>query len=416
MNETILKIIRSFTPKFTNAKVFSTPEIPPKKLKNAIKAYAPDVSENDVFFLMDTTLFGSGKNGLLLTEDTLFVHYTKPKKIAVRDIQNITLEESDVEVYESIDIHINDPESEAIADINEKDARLFAQMLKEIRAALTATGAGSTGGELVIEEITRTAKETARISSIQRKRIVPFEGGKLRRYRFENLTWVGDKLTKVENPRAGLFNHPKVWLERKEYKVYAIAEGKDVFINGHPLAGKCELADRDMIGLGSGTDRIDYQYQDNAVIAKKLRKVEEQARGIIRYAEGQTPGKIVCSKFVIDPMGINLSDDLGGNKISWADVDEVVFYADYDSLYKATTNLGNAAGQGLALGAQTATSTLESQRLSDLKAVFPAPLYKVEFLSSGTAIEKIEKVDQNTCTLLDHGIELFAPMDLVKFK
>ena len=76
----------------------------------------------------------------------------------------------------------------------------------------------------------------------------------------------------------------------------------------------------------------------------------------------------------------------------------------------------NAAGQGLVLGAQQAASFLESVRLSDLKAAFPAPNYRVEFCAGGAPFFKLENVDQRACTMLDDGIELFGPMDLVTFK
>jgi uncharacterized protein (TIGR02145 family) len=43
-----------------------------KKIENAIKAYAPTVSIDDVIFFVDATLMGSGKNGFIMTSDSLF--------------------------------------------------------------------------------------------------------------------------------------------------------------------------------------------------------------------------------------------------------------------------------------------------------------------------------------------------------
>lgn len=46
--------------------------IPPKKLNNAIKTYAPQVSPEDVLLLHDNTFFGSAKDGLILTAEALY--------------------------------------------------------------------------------------------------------------------------------------------------------------------------------------------------------------------------------------------------------------------------------------------------------------------------------------------------------
>lgn len=48
-------------------KLFFKPNIPPKKLANAIKAYAPHVKEEDVYILADETVFGKADNGMLIT-------------------------------------------------------------------------------------------------------------------------------------------------------------------------------------------------------------------------------------------------------------------------------------------------------------------------------------------------------------
>ncbi|HKY26640.1 MAG TPA: toll/interleukin-1 receptor domain-containing protein [Pyrinomonadaceae bacterium] len=46
--------------------------IPPKKLKNAINAYATQVAPEDVLLLYDDTVFGGAKDGFLLTADAVY--------------------------------------------------------------------------------------------------------------------------------------------------------------------------------------------------------------------------------------------------------------------------------------------------------------------------------------------------------
>ena len=72
MNTTVADIVRSYAEKYQGDAFYFAPGIPPKKLKNAIHAYAAGLQEGDVFLLMDTTLFGSAKNGWLMTGDSLF--------------------------------------------------------------------------------------------------------------------------------------------------------------------------------------------------------------------------------------------------------------------------------------------------------------------------------------------------------
>jgi len=65
--------------------------IPAKKLENALKHYAKDVVENEVLALFDDTVFGSAKDGMLVTLDGLYARNMLEKaEIAfVWDIKNI---------------------------------------------------------------------------------------------------------------------------------------------------------------------------------------------------------------------------------------------------------------------------------------------------------------------------------------
>ena len=130
-----------------------------------------------------------------------------------------------------------------------------------------------------------------------------------------------------------------------------------------------------------------------------------------RYEGSEKPTQVVHSRFIIDSSGVKLRNGSGGSQLYWADMSSVIFSADYDFVYKATDNLGNAAGQGMAIGSATVEAMFKSQQLSDVWAVFPAPNYKVKI-----AGEELEGVDPYACTMLDKGIEFFAPMDLVIFK
>ncbi len=51
---------------------YRKPDIPAKKLKNAVAKYGNNVPSDSVLALGDGTIFGSAKEGILITEDTLF--------------------------------------------------------------------------------------------------------------------------------------------------------------------------------------------------------------------------------------------------------------------------------------------------------------------------------------------------------
>lgn len=56
----------------TLCKVFISPNIPEKKLNNAIAAYAKDVVPNYILGIVDTTLFGGAKEGFLFTGNKMY--------------------------------------------------------------------------------------------------------------------------------------------------------------------------------------------------------------------------------------------------------------------------------------------------------------------------------------------------------
>lgn len=73
-------------------KLFFKPNIPPKKLANAIKAYAPHVKEEDVYILADNTVFGKADNGMLITNIEIITkeQFENAKKIPLCEMRNFT--------------------------------------------------------------------------------------------------------------------------------------------------------------------------------------------------------------------------------------------------------------------------------------------------------------------------------------
>lgn len=71
--------------------LFLRPNIVKYKLDNALASIASGASKDDVIALIDTTVFGSGKDGLVVTAATLYAKDlgSEPKQVKVRDVREI---------------------------------------------------------------------------------------------------------------------------------------------------------------------------------------------------------------------------------------------------------------------------------------------------------------------------------------
>lgn len=72
-------------------KVYARPNIPPRKLEGAISSYAPGVPPGEVIALLDDTLFGGAKEGLLVTNDAIYCKqkFEKPRRMAFNAIKQV---------------------------------------------------------------------------------------------------------------------------------------------------------------------------------------------------------------------------------------------------------------------------------------------------------------------------------------
>ena len=87
--------------------VYIHPNIPLKKLNNAIESYAnSDIKPEDVMILLDDSVFGSAKDGVLLTKDFIFAKLSSNKPVFFK-IDNIKTIDSSGLVYATLNINGN---------------------------------------------------------------------------------------------------------------------------------------------------------------------------------------------------------------------------------------------------------------------------------------------------------------------
>ena len=85
----VLEEIKKSLEGFTNGNLF-VGTIPPKKLKNAITSYATEVSPEDVLLLYDNTVFGSAKEGLILTAEAVYWRNDdEPERLRYAEIRKV---------------------------------------------------------------------------------------------------------------------------------------------------------------------------------------------------------------------------------------------------------------------------------------------------------------------------------------
>ena len=113
------EIFIEFSSSVEDKKLFFGENIPEKKLKNAVSAYAP--SAKTVYILCDNTVFGNAKNGFLLTDTTLYTCESHPLEINLDLIKSVDLEmgmlEKKIVINNQLPIIFTQPDKDTIQAI-----------------------------------------------------------------------------------------------------------------------------------------------------------------------------------------------------------------------------------------------------------------------------------------------------------
>lgn len=134
MREKILEILKKHNRNIQDRSVFFYPDIPEKKLINAIQKYAPSVDKNDVLVLIDDTVFGRATEGALLTSDHFYTNeaFEGVKKYELRQMSAVSF----VDGVLGCALHINDSKAISTTQPSKSAMRFFSEMLREIYESL----------------------------------------------------------------------------------------------------------------------------------------------------------------------------------------------------------------------------------------------------------------------------------------
>jgi len=126
----IINIVERYKNKIFDGKIYFYPDIPQKKLKNVFKTYA-DIGNETPLVLIDDTVFGSAKAGLILTNKAIYIKDSNSKSSFSCLLNNI--EQVTFKSYVILNkLTINDTLTIDFTQPDKKSLSLFSEMLQEI--------------------------------------------------------------------------------------------------------------------------------------------------------------------------------------------------------------------------------------------------------------------------------------------
>ena len=83
---------------YPDNKIFYSPNIPSKKIRNALPSYAQQIAPEEIIVLIDDTVFGGAKEGMIITKDGIYSKELteNPLSYSFSDIQNIKCEKKQI--------------------------------------------------------------------------------------------------------------------------------------------------------------------------------------------------------------------------------------------------------------------------------------------------------------------------------
>lgn len=131
MTSAIEAIVKKYNARIRDDRIFFAPQIPAKKLNNALNDYAREAHGEPVLALIDNSFFGSAKDGLLLTAKHIYSNEWSSTTFSLEQsaIESVAFVQTD----SSKEIHLNDIAFATVHMAHAGSVEVFAEMLDEIR-------------------------------------------------------------------------------------------------------------------------------------------------------------------------------------------------------------------------------------------------------------------------------------------
>lgn len=123
--------IKRYSNRIKSLNIYHKPDIPKHKLKNCLKYFVEGVQEDEVLVLLDTSSGGTGKRGMVLTNQKLYALSKKigPKQIALSEIKKVRIKIG----FKGL-LSVNDNEFCQYSSIYEKELLWIKEQLGDIYA------------------------------------------------------------------------------------------------------------------------------------------------------------------------------------------------------------------------------------------------------------------------------------------
>jgi hypothetical protein len=143
VDDVLQAVLDKYGSKIKSGKVFFAPNLPETKIKNAVGSYAGLAEDEKPLVLLDNTVFGSAKEGILLTDRRIYARNTmaSPQCIELDSVRSVTLTEGLTPT-----LSVNDTEFLTLTIGEKETSRLFAEMLREISRAFASPASSQTLG------------------------------------------------------------------------------------------------------------------------------------------------------------------------------------------------------------------------------------------------------------------------------
>ena len=113
--------------KIHDVRILIVPNIPQKKLCNALESYARGINPEDVIVLIDDTVWGNAKNGMIVTSKKLFC-----KEILQSPVEVTLSAETKVSIVNSREIHIDGRKFCSLVTPSKKSLLMLAEAIQEM--------------------------------------------------------------------------------------------------------------------------------------------------------------------------------------------------------------------------------------------------------------------------------------------
>lgn len=123
--DSIMQMTLSLAERLGLERVYVRPHIPKKKLSAALESYGANMSADEVLVLIDDTLFGGAKEGVLMGESKLAVKmvFDSPRLFFWRHLDSLAVEKSD--------LFVNSRKVGAFTQVGEKELGEFFSVINE---------------------------------------------------------------------------------------------------------------------------------------------------------------------------------------------------------------------------------------------------------------------------------------------